>query len=65
MEYLKVAIQCKKCIDQLYNTTKKKAEAQLKRLQGLGAEFSKEMLPSSKDLIDMAEGFYKKTRRNE
>lgn len=49
-----------KSIDQLYNTTKKKAEAQLKRLQGLGAEFGEEMLPALEDLIDMAEGFIKK-----
>lgn len=49
-----------KSIDQLYNTTKKKAEAQLKRLQGLGAEFGEEMLPVLEDLIDMAEGFIKK-----
>ena len=47
-------------IDQLYNTTKKKAEAQLKRLQSLGADFGEEMLPVLEDLIDMAEGFVDK-----
>lgn len=49
-----------KSIDQLYNTTKKKAEAQLKRLQSLGADFGEEMLPVLEDLIDMAEGFTEK-----
>lgn len=49
-----------KSIDQLYNTTKKKAETQLKRLQSLGADFGKEMLPVLEDLIDMAEGFIDK-----
>lgn len=49
-----------KSIDQLYNTTKKKAEAQLKRLQSLGADFGEEMLPVLEDLIDMAEGFIDK-----
>ena len=49
-----------KSIDQLYNTTKKKAESQLKRLQSLGADFGEEMLPVLEDLIDMAEGFIDK-----
>lgn len=49
-----------KSIDQLYNTTKKKAETQLKRLQSLGADFGKEMIPVLEDLIDMAEGFIDK-----
>ena len=49
-----------KSIDQLYNTTKKKAETQLKRLQSLGADFGEEMLPVLEDLIDMAEGFINK-----
>ena len=49
-----------KSIDQLYNTTKKKAETQLKRLQSLGADFGEEMLPVLEDLIDMAEGFIEK-----
>ena len=49
-----------KSIDQLYNTTKKKAETQLKRLQSLGADFGEEMLPVLEDLIDMAEGFIDK-----
>lgn len=49
-----------KSIDELYNTTKKKAEKQLKRLQSLGADFGEEMLPVLEDLIDMAEGFIKK-----
>ena len=49
-----------KSIDQLYNTTKKKAETQLKRLQSLGADFGEEMLPVLEDLIDMAEGFVEK-----
>lgn len=49
-----------KSIDQLYNTTKKKAETQLKRLQSLGADFGEEMLPVLEDLIDMAEGFVDK-----
>lgn len=49
-----------KSIDELYNTTKKKAETQLKRLQSLGAEFGEEMLPVLEDLIDMAEGFIEK-----
>lgn len=47
-------------IDQLYNTTKKKAETQLKRLQALGADFGEEMLPVLEDLIDMAEEFIDK-----
>ena len=47
-------------IDELYNTTKKKAETQLKRLQSLGADFGEEMLPILEDLIDMAEGFIEK-----
>lgn len=47
-------------IDQLYNTTKKKAETQLKRLQTLGADFGEEMLPVLEDLIDMAEEFIDK-----
>lgn len=46
-----------KSIDQLYNTTKQKAETQLRRLQSLGADFGEEMLPILEDLIDMAEGF--------
>lgn len=46
-----------KSIDELYNTTKKKAEAQLKRLKGLGADFGEEMLPTLEKLIDKAEGF--------
>lgn len=49
-----------KSIDELYNTTKKKAEKQLKRLQSLGADFGEEMLPVLEDLIDMAEGFIEK-----
>lgn len=49
-----------KSIDKLYNTTKKKAEKQLKRLQALGADFGEEMLPMLEDLIDMAEGFIEK-----
>ena len=49
-----------KSIDQLYSTTKKKAETQLKRLQSLGADFGEEMLPVLEDLIDMAEGFIDK-----
>ena len=49
-----------KSIDQLYNTTKKKAETQLKRLQSLGADFGEEMLPVLEDLIDAAEGFIDK-----
>lgn len=49
-----------KSIDQLYNTTKKKAETQLKRLQTLGADFGEEMLPVLEDLIDMAENFVDK-----
>lgn len=49
-----------KSIDELYNTTKKKAETQLKRLQSLGADFGEEMLPVLEDLIDLAEGFIKK-----
>ena len=49
-----------KSIEQLYNTTKKKAETQLKRLQSLGADFGEEMLPVLEDLIDMAEGFIDK-----
>lgn len=47
-------------IDKLYNTTKKKAETQLKRLQSLGADFGEEMLPVLEDLIDAAEGFVDK-----
>ena len=49
-----------KSIDQLYNTTRRKAETQLKRLQSLGADFGEEMLPVLEDLIDMAEGFIDK-----
>lgn len=49
-----------KSIDELYNTTKKKAETQLKRLQSLGADFGEEMLPVLEDLIDLAEDFTKK-----
>ena len=49
-----------KSIDSLYNTTKKKAETQLKRLQSLGADFGEEMLPVLEDLIDLAEGFINK-----
>ena len=49
-----------KSIDELYNTTKKKAEKQLKRLQSLGADFGEEMLPVLEDLIDIAEDFTKK-----
>lgn len=49
-----------KSIDELYDTTKKKAETQLKRLQTLGADFGEEMLPVLEDLIDMAEGFIDK-----
>lgn len=49
-----------KSIDELYNTTKKKAERQLKRLQSLGADFGEEMLPVLEDLIDLAEGFIEK-----
>lgn len=49
-----------KSIDNLYNTTKKKAETQLKRLQSLGADFGEEMLPVLEDLIDLAEGFINK-----
>ena len=49
-----------KSIDQLYNTTKKKAETQLKRLQSLGADFGEEMLPVLEDLIDIAEKFIDK-----
>lgn len=45
-----------KSIDQLYNTTKKKAETQLKRLQSLGADFGEEMLPVLENIINMAEG---------
>lgn len=48
-----------KSIDGLYNTTKKKAEAQLKRLQSLGADFGKEMLPTLEKIIDKAEDFIK------
>lgn len=48
-----------KSIDELYNTTKKKAEKQLKRLQSLGADFGEEMLPVLEDLIDMVEEFVK------
>lgn len=46
-------------IDGLYNTTKKKAEAQLRRLQSLGADFGKEMLPTLEKIIDKAENFIK------
>ena len=49
-----------KSIDELYDTTKKKAETQLKRLQSLGADFGEEMLPVLEDLIDLAEDFIKK-----
>ena len=49
-----------KSINNLYNTTKKKAETQLKRLQSLGADFGEEMLPVLEDLIDLAEGFINK-----
>ena len=44
-------------IDELYDTTKKKAETQLKRLQSLGAEFGEEMLPVLEKIIDKAEDF--------
>ena len=44
-------------IDELYSTTKKKAEMQLKRLQSLGADFGKEMLPILEKLIDKTEDF--------
>ena len=44
-------------IDELYNTTKKKAETQLKRLQSLGADFGEEMLPVLEKIIDKAEDF--------
>lgn len=46
-------------IDGLYDTTKKKAEAQLRRLQSLGADFGKEMLPTLEKIIDKAEDFIK------
>lgn len=46
-------------IDGLYNTTKKKAEAQLRRMQSLGANFGKEMLPTLEKIIDKAEDFIK------
>lgn len=46
-------------IDGLYNTTKKKAEAQLRRLQSLGADFGKEMLPTLEKIIDKSEDFIK------
>lgn len=49
-----------KSINELYDTTKKKAERQLKRLQSLGADFGEEMLPVLEDLIDLAEGFIEK-----
>ena len=49
-----------KSIDELYNTTKKKAEKELKRLQSLGADFGEEILPVLEDLIDMAEKFVDK-----
>ena len=49
-----------KSIDELYNTTKKKAETQLKRLKSLGADFGEEMLPTLEKLIDYAEGFVEK-----
>lgn len=49
-----------KSIDELYDTTKKKAEKQLKRLQSLGADFGEEMLPVLEDLIDSAEDFIDK-----
>ena len=48
-----------KSIDEQYNTTQKKAEAQLKRLKSIGADFGKEMLPTLEKLIDMVEGFTK------
>ena len=44
-------------IDELYDTTKKKAETQLKRLQSLGADFGEEMLPVFEKIIDKAEDF--------
>lgn len=44
-------------IDELYDTTKKKAETQLKRLQSLGADFGEEMLPVLEKIIDKAEDF--------
>lgn len=44
-------------IDELYGTTKQKAEAQLKRLQQLGADFGEEMLPVLEKIIDKAEDF--------
>ena len=49
-----------KSIDELYDTTKKKIEAELRRLKGIGADFGEEMLPVLEDLIDMAEGFIDK-----
>lgn len=49
-----------KSIDELYNTTQKKAEAQLKRLKSIGADFGEEMLPTLEKLIDMAEDFTQK-----
>ena len=57
---LKTSDSMQKSIDQLYNTTKKKAETQLKRLQSLGADFGEEMLPVLEDLIDVAEKFTEK-----
>ena len=44
-------------IDELYDTTKKKAETQLKRLQSLGADFGEEMLPVLEKIIDKADEF--------
>ena len=52
----KTSDSMQKSIDGLYNTTKKKAEAQLKRLQSLVADFGEEMLPVLENIIDMAEG---------
>lgn len=49
----------KQSIEELYNTTKKKAETQLKRLQSLGADFGKEILPTLEKIIDKAEDFIK------
>lgn len=46
-----------KSIDELYDTTKNKIEAELRRLKGIGADFGEEMLPVLEDLIDMAEEF--------
>ncbi len=44
-------------IEELYSTTKNKAETQLKRLQKLGADFGEEMLPVLEKIIDKAEDF--------